>query len=68
MDGTISNNFQMFCVITKRRTITHINSISMLEKLAKTRRNKRESTSMESSMIVLIVVVETLDFTGSREP
>ena len=41
---------------------------SMLEISAKTRRNKRGLAIMESSMIVLIVVVETIDFTGGREP
>ena len=40
----------------------------LLEISAKTRRNLGESTTMESSMIVLIVVVKTLDFTCSREP
>ena len=41
---------------------------SMVEISAKTRRNLGESATVESSMIVLIAVVETLDFTGSREP
>ena len=40
----------------------------LLEISAKTRRNLGESTTMESSIIVLIVVVETLDFACSREP
>ena len=39
-----------------------------MEISAKTRRNLGESATVESSMIVLIAVVETLDFTGSREP
>ena len=40
---------------------------SMLEKSVKTRNNLRESTTLDSSIFVLIVVVEKLDFEAAIE-